>query len=114
MSDTSPHGVPVNHKEVEESHLMAVQDKLKQLNPVEKEIQSTVSQDHVRCDFYRHIKDVIGSEPLTICLNLDESSNDSSYSGWIGYCGGSDAPSPSVNRTHHIQMTVEMLKYHGC
>lgn len=84
MTDASPHGVPVNHKEVEKSHLMALQDKVKRLNPEEKKLQSTVSQDHVRCDFYRHIKDVIVSELITVCLNLVESSNDSSYPSWIG------------------------------
>jgi hypothetical protein len=52
MIDTSRHGVPVNHKEVEQSHPMALQDKVKRLNPEEKKSQSTVSQDHVRCDFY--------------------------------------------------------------
>jgi hypothetical protein len=52
MTETSPQGVPVNHKEVEQSHLLVVQDKVKRLNPEEKMSQSTVSQDHVRCDFY--------------------------------------------------------------
>ena len=112
MIDASPHGVSVNHKEAEQSHLMALQDKVKWLNPEEKKSQSTVSQNHVRCDFYRHIKDVTGSEPLTVCLNLDESSNDSSYPSWIGYCGCSDAPSPSVKRTHHTPMTLKLQKCH--
>lgn len=112
MIDPSPHGVPVNHKEIERSHSMLLQDKVKRMNPEEKKSQSTVSQDHVRCDFYQHIKDVTGSEPLTVCLNLDESSNDSSYPSWIGYCEFSDAPSPSVKRTHHIQMTLKLLKCH--
>jgi hypothetical protein len=49
--DASPHGVPVNHKEDEQSHTMAVQDKVKWLNPEEKKSQFTVSQDRVRCDF---------------------------------------------------------------
>lgn len=114
MTETSPQGVPVNHKEVEQSHLLVVQDKVKRLNPEEKMSQSTVSQDHVRCDFYWHIKNVTGSETLTVCLNLDESSNDSSYTSWIGYCGCSDAPSPFVKRTHHIQMTLKWLKCHWC
>lgn len=112
MTDASPHGVPVNHKEVEQLHLMAVQDKVKRLNPEEKKSHSTVSQDHVRCDFYRHIKDVTDSELLTVCLNLDENSNASSYPSWIGYCGCSDAPSPSVIRPHHIQITLKLLKCH--
>ena len=110
MTDASPRGVPANHKGVEQSHSLALQDKVKWLNPKEKESQSTVSQDHVRCDFYKHIKDVTGSEPLTVCLNLDECSNDSSYPSWIGYCGFSDAPSPSVEGTCHIQMTLKLLK----
>lgn len=45
MSDTSPRGVPMDHKEVEQSHSKAVQDKEKQLNSEEKESHSTVNQE---------------------------------------------------------------------
>jgi hypothetical protein len=44
------------------------------------------------------IKDVTGSEPLTV-----------SYPSWIGYCGCSAAPSPSVKGTLHIPLTMELL-----
>jgi hypothetical protein len=63
MTDTSPHGVPVNHKEDEWLDSMVLQDRVKWLNPEGKKSQSTVSQNHVRCDFYQHIKDVTGSKP---------------------------------------------------
>jgi hypothetical protein len=67
MSDTSPHGVSVTHKEIKQSHSMAVQDKEKQFNPEEEDSQSTVSQDHVRPDICRLIKDIVtGSESLTV------------------------------------------------
>lgn len=45
MTDASPRGVPANHKGVEQSHSLALQDKVKWLNPKEKESQSTVNQE---------------------------------------------------------------------
>jgi hypothetical protein len=106
MSDSSPHGVPVNHKEDDQSHLMALRNKVKGLNPERNKSQSTVSQDHLKCDCYRHIKDATDSEPLTVCLNLDESSSDPSHPSCIGFCGCSDVNS------HHLPLTMEILKCH--